>query len=130
MRTERRNGGAGSLADDLLVVMFARLDPLALGASVGLVSGLVVAGATIVLLVKGGDPVGPTLSLLGNYCPGYTVTWAGSLVGFVYGFASGFALGGLLALGRNALLRAYLKFLQLDASFVAVVETIDGERTD
>jgi hypothetical protein len=63
----------------------------------GIVGGLVVGFgifiATNWLVLKGGDPVGPHLALLGQYLIGYRVTFFGSFIGFAYGFASGFAGG-------------------------------------
>ncbi|HUP02229.1 MAG TPA: hypothetical protein VM737_12025 [Gemmatimonadota bacterium] len=41
--------------------------------------------ATAWLLIRGGPRVGPTLGLLGNYFPGYSVTWPGAVIGFFYG---------------------------------------------
>lgn len=40
---------------------------------------------TVWLLIKGGPQVGPHLQLLGQYFPGYSVTWKGSVVGLFYG---------------------------------------------
>lgn len=48
---------------------------------------------TVWLVVKGGETVGPHLSLLGNYFYGYTVTWPGAFVGLVYGALAGAAAG-------------------------------------
>lgn len=59
----------------------------------GMVGGVGLLLATAWLLVKGGNPVGPTLGLLGNYFPGYSVTWPGALIGFVYGTLVGGAAG-------------------------------------
>ena len=59
----------------------------------GLLLGLVLLIATVVLVLKGGDAVGPHLSLLGAYLPGYSVTFVGSLVGFVYMFVIGYGIG-------------------------------------
>ncbi|MGH9959169.1 MAG: hypothetical protein ACREBC_18910, partial [Pyrinomonadaceae bacterium] len=53
--------------------------------------------ATNWLVLKGGDPVGPHLALLGQFFIGYRVTFVGSLIGFVYGFLSGFTLGYVIA---------------------------------
>jgi hypothetical protein len=61
--------------------------------------------ATAWLLIKGGENVGATLGLLGNYLPGYSVTWAGSLVGLLYGAAIGGAAGWSLARIYNRLAR-------------------------
>ena len=55
----------------------------------GTVSGTGLALATLWLVVRGGDEVGPHLGLLGQYFPGYTVTWWGSLLGFFYGALTG-----------------------------------------
>ncbi len=63
--------------------------------------------ATLVLVMRGGDVVGPHLALLGQYFPGYRVTYAGSLLGFVYGFVGGFGAGWAFALVRNATLFVY-----------------------
>ena len=59
----------------------------------GLVVGFGIFIATNWLILKGGDPVGPHLALLGQFFIGYEVTFVGSLIGFLYGFGSGF-LGG------------------------------------
>jgi hypothetical protein len=59
----------------------------------GMVCGLGLAVATSWLLVRGGPEVGRTLGLLGNFFPGYTVTWPGVLVGLLYGFVFGASVG-------------------------------------
>ncbi len=64
--------------------------------SLGLVCGGIIFIATNWLVIKGGDPVGPHLSLLGQFFWGYTVTFAGSLIGFVYGFIVGVFSGGCI----------------------------------
>ena len=72
----------------------ARLRSAILALAFGLVSGSGLLLATVWLVLRGGDPVGPHLGLLGIYFPGYEVSWAGSLVGFAWGFAVGAAVGG------------------------------------
>lgn len=95
-------------SDEILVQAFAKLDKIGLGVAIGVVFGLAVFSATIILIVKGGaQPVGPTLSLLGQYYMGYTVTVPGAFVGLFYGFISGFVLGFLFAGLRNGLLTLY-----------------------
>ena len=59
--------------------------------------------ATAWLLIRGGPTVGPTLGLLRNYFPGYSVTWPGAFVGFVYGALVGAAAGYILARIYNRL---------------------------
>ena len=61
--------------------------------------------ATAWLLIKGGENVGATLGLLGNYLPGYTVTWPGAFLGLAYGSAIGGAMGWSLARIYNRLAR-------------------------
>jgi hypothetical protein len=58
-----------------------------------LLLGLGVFAATNFLILKGGDPVGPRLALLSVYLPGYSVSFAGSLIGFVYLFVIGYGIG-------------------------------------
>jgi hypothetical protein len=45
--------------------------------------------------------VGPNLGLLGQFFLGYTVTYAGSIVGFGYGFITGFIIGFSIATVYN-----------------------------
>jgi hypothetical protein len=64
--------------------------------------------ATVTLVLAGGPVVGPTLGLLGQYFPGYSVTASGSVLGLLYGFASGFVGGWLFAALRNMVMFVYL----------------------
>jgi hypothetical protein len=72
------------------------LNAKALGLVLGLLCGLAVFIATNWLVIKGGDPVGPHLQLLGQYFIGYRVTFLGSLIGFAYGFALGTLSGAFI----------------------------------
>jgi len=87
-----------------LTQVFGRLDRVAFGLSVGLTSGLLLSLATLWLVIKGGDPVGPNMQLLSNFLPGYRVTAGGGLLALVYGVVGGFAVGWVFALLRNVLL--------------------------
>jgi len=84
-------------SDETLQLAIRRLNARAWGMSVGLVFGFGLLLATNILVLKGGPNVGAHLRLLSNYFPGYRVTFAGSLVGFVYAFVLGYALGRLIA---------------------------------
>lgn len=66
------------------------------GIAFGLMAGLGLFAATNILLLKGGEVVGPNLALLGVYLPGYSVTFLGSLIGFVYMFVIGYGFGRLI----------------------------------
>jgi hypothetical protein len=63
------------------------------GIAFGLLMGLGLFAATNFLVLKGGQQVGPRLALLSVYLPGYSVTFFGSLVGFVYLFVIGYGIG-------------------------------------
>jgi hypothetical protein len=63
------------------------------GIAVGLLLGVGLFAATIWLVLKGGESVGPHLSLLRAYFPGYSVTFLGGCVGFVYMFVIGYGIG-------------------------------------
>ena len=63
----------------------------AIGLGFTLAFGLFV--ATNFLIVKGGNNVGSHLQLLRVYFPGYSVTFAGSVIGFIYAFVLGYLSG-------------------------------------
>lgn len=77
-----------------------RIKSQVFGLVLGLLAGSVVFLATNWLLLKGGHTtesgtyvVGPHLELLGQFFPGYHVSFLGSLIGFLYGFACGTLAG-------------------------------------
>ena len=74
----------------ILRVRVRRLNALASGTVAGLLAGGGLFLATNWLLLKGGHPVGPHLSLLGQFFVGYHVSLGGSFVGLVWGFLTGF----------------------------------------
>lgn len=87
--------------DKAIIKTFARLDKLAFAISVGAVCGLVIFTITILLVLKGGPAVGPTLNLLDQYFAGYSVTLEGAFIGFGYSFFWGFIFGWFFAYLRN-----------------------------
>jgi hypothetical protein len=93
--------------EEIMQFVFARLDPVALGAAIGVISGLGLFLATAVLLLKGGRVVGPTLSLLSQYLPGFAVTWGGAFIGLVEAGAAGFMIGYGGAWLRNRVMEAF-----------------------
>lgn len=82
---------------ELLQASVARLRASVMSLVFGLVGGTGLFVATLWLVVRGGSTVGPHLGLLGNYFPGYTVTWSGCFVGFFYGALLGGTIGWALA---------------------------------
>jgi hypothetical protein len=81
----------------LLRSAIARLRTSVMAVVFGLSGGALLAVATAWLLIQGGEVIGPHLGLLGNYFPGYTVTWPGVAVGFFYGALTGAGLGFAIA---------------------------------
>lgn len=78
-----------------------RLNAQAWGVSFGLLLGLGLFVATIILVAKGGPNVGQHLGLLREYLPGYRVTVAGAFLGFIYAFVIGYALGRVIGVVYN-----------------------------
>lgn len=116
MHGRSRRGSGDRESGEILRQISASLDPVALGASLAVVCGVILFGATIVLVAKGGVAVGSHLALLAQYLPGYSVTAAGSLVGAVYGLAGGFLFGWVTAHLRNLFLHVYLWLIRLWAT--------------
>ena len=81
----------------LVLVELMRLNGVILGLVLGLVFGFGIFIITIILLIKGGEQVGPHLALLGQFFIGYQVTFGGSLIGFLYGLLFGFIVGYMIA---------------------------------
>jgi len=91
---------------------FAKLDRFALGLSTGAMSGVLLLLGTLLLLLKGGDVVGPNLQLLNQYFPGYSVSITGSILGSCYGFVTGFVVGWGFAFMRNVSVFLYGALIQ------------------
>jgi hypothetical protein len=83
-----------------------KLNERAWGLALGLLLGLGLALATIVLVFRGGSFVGAHLGLLGVFLPGYRVSVAGAFIGFVYLFVIGYAIGRLIGSVYNKLARS------------------------
>jgi hypothetical protein len=67
-----------------------------------IVGGTMIFLMTAWLLIKGGPKVGLHLQLLGQYFWGYSVTWPGSFIGFLYGAFVGAAAGWIVGAVYNA----------------------------
>jgi len=83
----------GSPSDRSLELRIYRMNALVNGVVLGIICGAVLFCMTAWLLLKGGEVVGPHLALLGQYLPGYAVTWPGSALGLFYGLLLGFIFG-------------------------------------
>jgi hypothetical protein len=90
-----------------LASVLARVDRRALGVAVGTVLALGVFLLTIDGLLRRPEP-SLNLDLLGQYFPGYSVSWTGALAGLGWAFAVGFCAGWLLAFVRNFAVAAWI----------------------
>ena len=98
--------------EELIEAAFAKLDAVAMGTAVGTVCAVSLFLATIILLLKGGPVIGPTLALLNNVLLGFSVSFSGALIGLVEACIGGFLLGYLFASLRNLGIDAYAWLLQ------------------
>jgi len=121
----REEGSLPVPPEEIIEAAFAKLDPLALGTALGIVSGVVLFLMTMVLLLKGRDPVGPNLLLLDQYLPGFTVSWPGALIGLLEAGIGGFALGYLGAWLRNWGMTAYAAMVRRRAEAEAQRDLLD-----
>jgi hypothetical protein len=79
--------------EKLVLTRLLRLNAMVQGVVTGIIAGLGIFIATNWLVLKGGDVIGPHLSLLSQFFIGYDVTFVGSLIGFAYAFVVGFVIG-------------------------------------
>jgi len=111
--------------DEIIEVAFAKLDPVALGAALSVVSALTIFLASAILLLKGGPEVGITLRLLRHYLIGFDMTWTGAMIGAVEAGIGAFAIGYLVAWFRNWLLEAYAHLARRRAEARAQRDLLD-----
>lgn len=87
--------------EKIVMTRLTRLNAVVSGLVSGVILGLIIFIVTNWLLLKGGEEVGPHLALLGQFFLGYTVSFWGSLAGFIYGFVTGFIFGYAVAFLYN-----------------------------
>ena len=98
------NEKAEKINEEKLLKGVLRLNSKVLGLSLGLLCGFAIFIATNWLVIKGGDPLGPNLSLLNQYFIGYRVSFPGSVIGFFYGFLVGAAGGAMIGWIYNSII--------------------------
>jgi Na+/glutamate symporter len=81
---------------DPLHKSLVRINARAWGIATGLILGLGLFVATLVLVLRGGPDVGAHLGRLSYVLPGYDVSLGGAFIGLVYGFVIGYAFGRLI----------------------------------
>jgi protoporphyrinogen oxidase len=114
------------IRDKIFTTTFARIDPFAFAVASGCVSGLLFFLATVWLLAKGGEVVGPNLRLFGQYFYGYTVSFKGAFIAFGYSFSWAFILGWLFAYLRNLLVVFYLYRVKKKAEIMSLRDFFDN----
>ena len=75
--------------EELVEDKILRMNAIAIAVGFGVLCGVGLFVATLILVAKGGAWTGEHLGLLGQYFPGYRVSVGGSFLGLVYGFVTG-----------------------------------------
>jgi hypothetical protein len=113
---------SASHRDAIIMWALAKLDVGAFVIASAVVTGTVLGALTLFLVVKGappGIPVGPHLSQLSVFFPGYSVTPAGALIGAAYASGVGAVGGFLLATFWNAAHALFLAVTRMRASLAS-----------
>ncbi len=113
------------IPDEVIIQAFAKMDKLGFASAVGAVNGLLIFAATLFLVIKGGDVVGPYLRLLSQYFVGYTVTVKGAFIGAAYSFFWGFLFGWLFAYLRNLSMAIYIYRIKKKTEMVSFADFLD-----
>ena len=113
------------VSDEALIQTFARMDKLAFATAIGSVCGSVIFLATIWLIIRENEIVGPSLGLLGEYFIGYTVSLKGAFIGTGYSFLWGFIFGWLFAYLRNFFLGLFVYRARKKAEALSLKNLLD-----
>lgn len=111
--------------ESAIISGLARMDKLALALAVGAVGAVAIFLATVALILKGGNVVGPNLALLSQYFFGYTISIRGAFIGMAYMFFWGFILGWLFAYLRNLAIGIFLFFVREKAERSSLRDFVD-----
>jgi hypothetical protein len=106
-----------------LLRALAPLHRTAMGVSWGATGGVLLAVATLVLLLR--EPMVANFNLLGQFLWGYRVSLRGVFVGMLWGFGVGFVLGYGFALVRNAAVWIWLTVIRLRAEMEQYSDFLD-----
>jgi len=114
MSTEQQNTAGRQTdrpsGDDIpeeLFLAFAPIHKRAFGTAIGLTAGLAVFALTAFhLIVQPEEAI--SLTLLGQYFYGYSVSWPGAFIGGAWAFFAGFVAGWFTAFCRNLIMATWL----------------------
>ena len=115
--------------DELLDVLSRHYDPVALGGAVGFVGAVGLFVATAILLVRGDEPLGPNLSLLGHYLFGFEVSWPGAVIGALEVGVLGFVFGWVLAWLINFQVDLVVASAVREAELEGLLESVEELRS-
>jgi protoporphyrinogen oxidase len=113
--------------EELLRSAFSRYDAVAVAGATAVIAAVGLFLATAVLLLHGGEPRGPTLSLLGHYLLGFEVSWPGALLGAAEAAVGGAALGWLTARWINRLIALHETALRRHLQLQRTVDPLDAD---
>jgi hypothetical protein len=108
-----------------LMRVFSRLDQLGFATALGFAFGLFVFLATLFLVIKGGEVVGPNIRLLNQYFFGYSVTLKGAFIGLGYSFSWAFIFGWLVAYLRNFFVGFFIYRMKRRAEMLSFKDFLD-----
>ncbi len=100
------------ILEDAFARAFLKIDPLALGLANGVILGISLFIFTLIVYSSQLYSVMRFLGLLDQYFPGYTISYAGSLIGFLYAGLVGFLFGWGVANLRNISVRIYASMIR------------------
>lgn len=107
-----------------LLLAFAPIHRRALGIACGSVLGGLLSIGTLILVVQRNDRVF-NLGLLGQFFRGYSVSWQGVFIGFLWGMVVGFIFGWSLALIRNVAAWIWLTVIRSRAEINEYSDLLD-----
>jgi hypothetical protein len=125
MSTAHRQSTASlGTTQDSLLLAFAPLHKAAFGAAVGTACALVVFSVTLLSLIR--DPAQQfPLHLFRQYFAGYSVSWAGALIGALWAGFTGFVFGWFVAFVRNLMLAVSLFLIRTRAELAQTRDFLD-----
>lgn len=106
------------------MLLFLPIHKRAFGMAVGIVLGTLVAALTVAATVLPGERTWP-LILLSQYFAGYSVSWPGALVGFLWGGFVGFVAGWFAAFCRNFFVAVQIWFGKTKEELKATRDFLD-----
>jgi hypothetical protein len=95
-----------------------------MGLAFGTVLGGLLGLATLILAMRGGFPE-PNLNLLSQFFWGYSVSYRGAFVGFIWGMVVGYVMGWGFALVRNIVFWIWLTVIRSRAEMEEYSDFLD-----